>query len=678
MNTLCTITALLPSKKKRTGTLSLCPDCCVFSLKGINERLHWSCVTELTLTISPVKKHRPLFAQRQVLITLCAHECCITALVNASDADKLGHCIDTLKDIHAEHRRLTTILNQRIDSLANELASARQQFAPICERRMNEALTDAQHCFDLKLFHAEQQLRAEYAAQLSRIEEQLHARYAARLSRIEDQHVAEKEQLQSFINRLTAENEHLKKQIIHLSTPPAPSPAEPAIPPQPTFLPSTAEGFALSSEQARAFDILEAENRNIFITGEAGTGKSVLLRHFASHTHKRIALLAPTGLAALNIGGETLHRFFGLPATTQINLNPAEIRINEEKRRIIKALDALVIDEISMVRSDVMDAIDKYLRVGRGKLDQPFGGCQIIIFGDLYQLPPVPEKDTDANNYIYDTYGTLFFFGAPAVHEAPFRVISLRQIHRQQDDTFIRILNNIRINNTSFSELETLNQRCLNADALDAGIILTPHTKTARRINAQNLKSIVGKEYVYRAAVSGDFIGADGRISPGDAPAEVELRLKTGARVMLIRNDSSGHWVNGTFAEVGTISNDCIHVIINGIQYPVPTCTCEKYKYTYNVETKNIDRVICGRFTQYPVRLAYAITIHKSQGQSYDHVTIDYSNNERAFASGQTYVALSRCRSLAGLRLKVPLLARDIQTNNEVVDWFERISIETL
>lgn len=650
MNALCSIKASLPRRK--VGSLSLYHDHCTFCLNGVSEQLQWSRVSELTVRIVPTSRHLFSSHHKRVQVTLSVLQRSITVHASAAHADALLNCVNTLKAIEASYDQRLTQLSSKVDSLSAALSRMHQEHA----QHLHCVVANARTAFQQKFTMETQLVRDSYAERLAQAKNNI------------TQLLAENKRLQDELSRLT----------LQLRTPES-SPLDPSpLPVIDTPKYQTDNGFALSPEQARAYDILNTSSENIFITGKAGTGKSVLLRYFAAHTGKCIALLAPTGLAAINISGETIHRFFGLPPAAQTHLAPSEIKISDEKKRIMKRLDAIVIDEISMVRSDVMDAVDMYLRVGRNKLKQPFGGCQIIVFGDLFQLPPVPEKDKVAQQYLLDTYKTLFFFGAPAVRDHPFRVFDLQIVHRQQDSTFIALLNRIRTGNVTDQDIEHLNQQGATSASSSSSIILTPHRQTARDINTHNLGMIAEEEFVYEAEASGDFLDSRGHIIEDDAPADTHLRLKKGARVMLLRNDPANHWVNGTLASIGEISQDCIHVIIDKVSYPLSRCQWEKYRYTYNVDTKQITREKSGTFAQFPIRLAYAITIHKSQGQTYDDAIIDYSNNKRAFTSGQTYVAISRCRSLAGLHLRAPLSRRDIITNPEVLEWFRSVHPQTL
>lgn len=429
------------------------------------------------------------------------------------------------------------------------------------------------------------------------------------------------------------------------------------------------EDVILSDEQMSAFREMNNSNQNLFITGKAGTGKSVLLRYFQEHTSKQIVVLAPTGIAAINVGGQTIHSFFELSPSIQTEEDFKDKHYKDSKEKIIQRLDAVVIDEISMVRADLMDAIDICLQIGKRKRGIPFGGCQIIAFGDLYQLPPVEPNAEDARRYYEETYRTLFFFGAPAVRRNPFKIIELTEVFRQKDPIFIDLLNQIRTGCGVSSSVEKLNGLCCGEQHKHDGIIVVPWKKTVQEINNRNLAKLPGDEFVFSANARGSFLKC-GKIDEAKAPADPILTLKIGAKVMMLNNDRGKNWVNGTFATIEKVEQSEIVVSIKGEHHPVSPHVWEEYAYRYEPATGKIEKMVSGTYEQYPIRVAYAITIHKSQGQTYDQVTIDYGNGS-AFACGQTYVALSRCRSLDGLWLKSPLKAVDIKVNDEAKQWIE-------
>lgn len=426
--------------------------------------------------------------------------------------------------------------------------------------------------------------------------------------------------------------------------------------------PKTPATPGLDPEQSAIFKLLETTSDNYFITGKAGTGKSFLLRHFVSNTKKNLAVIAPTGIAAINVEGETIHRFFGLDIAVQMpeDRDAVSKNMSQERLRILRSLDCLIIDEISMVRVDVMCMIDAKLRYARKQPKLPFGGCQIVVFGDLYQLPPVTDRNNpNVLEYLMATYHTIFFFGAPAVTQKPFVVKELSTIHRQTDRMFIDILNQIRVGKDYEHCLSDLNaavgrkvddERCLS---------LVPTNKAAAKINAARLEAIPCEETLYEGDIYGDF-------SKEDMPTEYYLRLKPGAKVMMLRNDQEKRWVNGTIAIIDHLTNDQIFVRINGIVYSVDRAVWDKHKYVWDKDKHRLTKQKVGYFQQFPVKLAYAITIHKSQGQTYDTAIVDYSEGG-AFAAGQTYVALSRCKSFDKLSLTIPLTPEDIHVSQEVI-----------
>ena len=424
------------------------------------------------------------------------------------------------------------------------------------------------------------------------------------------------------------------------------------------------ESFRLSSEQHSVFLGMENTQENYFITGKAGTGKSVLLRYFVEHTRKTAAVVAPTGIAAVHVGGQTIHSFFGMDTSVQDTREILSIRnsMDSVRRNLLSALDTLIIDEVSMVRADVLDMIDLQMRLAREK-DRPFGGCQMILFGDLYQLPPVVKEDEIAK-FLLARYGTAFFFGAPGYERGRFRFVELTNVFRQNDPAFIEMLNHIRSGDMQWQEMERLNSRHRPLPLGRKIITLTPRNDTAQRINQMNLDELPGDTFRYEGSVDGAF-GED------EMPTGRVLALKAGAQIMMLRNDTRHRWYNGTFGKIAELSEDGIRVEIGDQVYPVEKKVWIQYAYTYDPERQTVHRQKTGSFRQYPIRLAYAITIHKSQGQTFDAAQIDYSDGT-AFAPGQTYVALSRCRSFDALYLTADLSLEDVRVNQEIIDFMKR------
>lgn len=432
--------------------------------------------------------------------------------------------------------------------------------------------------------------------------------------------------------------------------------------------PHAVDMSALGQEQRQVFDAMENTNKSMFITGRAGTGKSYLLNFFVANSNKNVVVVAPTGVAAINIGGQTIHSFFHIPPKTPLqkdDLNPSS-----RLRDLCRALDVVVIDEVSMVRSDIMHAIDYILRASNGN-NIPFGGKQMLMFGDLYQLPPVAQPQV--RRYLDDTYGGVFFFNAPAIKGCDLEVHELTHVFRQKDPVFIDILNEVREGNISRENLDLLNQRAdvpwpTDDDASGGtAIVIAPTRDAVERTNEAMLNDIDDEPmYTYEAQVEGDF-------RETEFPTQRVLRLKVGARVMMLKNDfntasdrpeEKSRWVNGTLAQISRLSKDSIWVMIDGVSHQVNRYTWLKHQYSYDAKSKMLNQRVTASFTQFPVTLAWAITIHKAQGATYQSVGVDLDKG--MFAEGQTYVALSRCVDMNRLYLTRPIDERDILTSNEV------------
>ena len=422
-----------------------------------------------------------------------------------------------------------------------------------------------------------------------------------------------------------------------------------------------------------AYDYVQWTGEHIFLTGKAGTGKTTFLHNLKDHCTKRMIVVAPTGVAALNAGGVTIHSFFQMPFGPQIPSAPyvqtdtesraAVRKFNRDKINIIKGLDLLVIDEISMVRADLLDGIDSVLRQYRDR-SRPFGGVQLLMIGDLQQLAPVVKKEEW--DILSPYYKTGFFFGSLALQQARFVGIELDHIYRQSDPRFIALLNNVRENRMDVETCEALNQRYLpdSVPNNDQGFItLTTHNAQAQRINETKLAELEGRVRTFQATVSGDF-------PEYVYPTDLNLRLKVGAQVMFVKNDSSveKRYYNGKIGTLVGFENHCIQVRCpdEDERIEVEPVLWDNAKYTLDEETKEIRAEIAGTFTQIPLKLAWAITIHKSQGLTFDRAIIDA---QAAFAHGQVYVALSRCRTLEGLVLSTPIEARAVKTNTEVLSF---------
>lgn len=425
------------------------------------------------------------------------------------------------------------------------------------------------------------------------------------------------------------------------------------------------EPFQLSSDFSLALDRLENVHCHAFITGRAGTGKSTLLQLFRNTTRKKAVVLAPTGIAALNVQGQTIHSFFGFPPRP---LSDRDIK-KRRRRQLYQNLEVLIIDEISMVRADLLDGIDRFLRLNRED-DRPFGGVQVVFFGDLFQLPPVVASTVEAA-FFRSAYDSPYFFSARVFSEG-FRMemLELRKVYRQDNRHFLRLLEAIRLNQLDYDDLAELNERHLPGFRPEAHYItLTAHNARADTINRRALEELPGPERIYQAIISGTF-------KAQLFPTEPALRLREGARVMFIKNDPDRRFVNGTLGTVNGLETDCARVTIDAAGEPsrevqVDPVDWEILRYVPSRESPDkIETEVLGTFRQLPLRLAWAVTIHKAQGKTFDKVIIDLGRG--AFEHGQTYVALSRCRTLEGIVLRQPLRPQDIRTDERVVDFYEQ------
>lgn len=420
-----------------------------------------------------------------------------------------------------------------------------------------------------------------------------------------------------------------------------------------------------NKELRQAWDFVEHTGTSIFLTGKAGTGKTTFLKTVKEHSSKRMIVVAPTGVAAINAGGVTIHSFFQLPFTPYIPGATIRDRFDfgKAKRRIIASLDMVVIDEISMVRADLLDAIDSVLRRYRNST-QPFGGVQLLMIGDLQQLTPVVRSQDE--QVLEQYYDTPYFFGSKALRQTSYVTIQLTHVYRQQDESFINILNNVRDGKPTIADLDWLNTRfnpTFVPRAEEGYIRLTTHNRMADNYNEGELMKLGGKRFHFKAKVEGDF-------PESSYPADETLQLKLGAQVMFIKNDTSGkhRYYNGRIGHVVAIDEDNIQVKCPGDNeaIKVEPDAWENTKYEINPQNKTIEPQVQGTFTQYPLRLAWAITIHKSQGLTFEHAIIDAG---LSFASGQVYVALSRCKSLEGLVLASRIDSSCIINDSRVTDY---------
>lgn len=406
--------------------------------------------------------------------------------------------------------------------------------------------------------------------------------------------------------------------------------------------------------------------QSVFMTGKAGTGKSTFLRYIVENTKKKTVVLAPTGIAAVNAGGVTLHSFFHIPLKPLLPDDPEllprnlrnRLKLTAQQVKLIRELELIIIDEVSMVRADIIDFIDKILRVYTGHFREPFGGKQMLFVGDVFQLEPVVTADV--RNIFRDLYASPYFFSARVFREFALVSIELRKVYRQTDTEFISILDRMRAGTVSQADLQAINGRVLPPAKMenksdDFTVTLAPKRDTVEAINSSRLKSLRRKLHTYRGIVRDTF--------PENAlPAPLELDLKVGAQIVFVRNDPDKRWVNGTVGKVHSLSESFIEIELeDGNIESVKPEIWENVRYSYNKETKKIDEDVLGSFTQFPVRLAWALTIHKSQGLTFSKVIIDMQGG--AFAAGQAYVALSRCQSMEGLTLRAPLNAYDFFIN---------------
>jgi len=419
----------------------------------------------------------------------------------------------------------------------------------------------------------------------------------------------------------------------------------------------------LSPDFQAALDLLEKESRNLFVTGRAGTGKSTLLQLFKNTTRKKTVVLAPTGVAALNVGGQTIHSFFGFPP----RLFPRHEIKKRRDRKVFKNLELLIIDEISMVRADILDHIDYFLRLNREN-HQPFGGVQVVFFGDLFQLPPVVASDTESAIFSLQ-YPSPYFFSAAVFQDGFYlETYELHKVYRQDSRHFLRLLESVRLNEADREDLHDLNERCNPSfEPEDYFITLTARNHTADQINLRQLEQIHAPEKKFVATVKGDF-------NQGIYPTEMVLRLKVGAQVILLRNDPEKQYVNGTIGKVIEMQDEKLSIRVHEGQHNQRTvhiapAEWENLRYKTNPDNlTQIETEVVGTFRQFPVKLAWAITIHKSQGKTFDKVCIDLGRG--AFEHGQTYVALSRCRTLEGLVLKQPIRPQDLITDPLILDFY--------
>ena len=431
-----------------------------------------------------------------------------------------------------------------------------------------------------------------------------------------------------------------------------------------------------------ALQLITHTRQSVFLTGKAGTGKSTFLKYICNHTKKKYVVLAPTGIAAINAGGVTLHSFFKLPFRPMLpddpDLSLSHGRIFEffkypkEKRKIIAEVDLIIIDEISMVRADIIDCVDRILRVYSGNMRLPFGGKQLLFVGDVFQLEPVVPSDQKEILSLF--YASPFFFSARVFKDINLVPIELQKVYRQTDSVFINILDRIRNNAARKQELDTLNGRyfpSFEPQNEDIYITLATRRDQVDFINEKKLAELPGEEYVSVGKIEGDF-------PESSLPTQLNLSIKEQAQVIFIDNDYERRWVNGTIGMVSGIDeNGNVYVLLeSGVEHLVEPTSWRNYKYKYNEKERRIEEEIVGTFEQLPIRLAWAITVHKSQGLTFSRVVVDLTGG--VFAGGQTYVALSRCTSLEGLVLKSKISSRDIFIRKEIVEFSQIFNNQAL
>ncbi len=423
-------------------------------------------------------------------------------------------------------------------------------------------------------------------------------------------------------------------------------------------------------EFQNALRLITDTNQSVFLTGKAGTGKSTFLKYICEVTRKKHIVLAPTGIAAVNVGGMTMHSFFKMPLKPLIPDDPdysprkirKTLRYPKEKVKIIQELDLIIIDEISMVRADMIDFMDRVLRIYNGNMREPFGGKQLLFVGDIFQLEPVITPDM--RDILRHYYPDFFFFNARAFSEIKLVPIELQKIYRQSAAALISLLDKIRLNQASERDIQVVNSRYSQQQQIHADdfvMTLASRRDTVDTINESHLAELTTEEHTFSGIIEGTF-------PLQNLPTSQELTLKVGAQVIFIRNDRTQRWINGTLGKIAAFGDEYIVVETeDGHSYSLEPEQWENMQYDYDEKEKRIKETVLGTFTQFPVKLAWALTIHKSQGLTFNNIVIDLAGG--AFSSGQTYVALSRCTSLEGITLRQPIRLRDIIVNRHVVEF---------
>jgi ATP-dependent DNA helicase PIF1 len=439
---------------------------------------------------------------------------------------------------------------------------------------------------------------------------------------------------------------------------PKPPPATPPVDPL--------DGIEITEEYRDAVNLIESAVPIVFVSGKAGTGKSTII-HFLRHTLKKnIVVVAPTGVAALNVRGATIHSYFRLPPRIVTDEDIKEVK----DRRLYSKLDLLIVDEISMVRADVIDAMDKFLRINGKYKDRPFGGTQLLLVGDLFQLPPVVTR-VEESVLFSRKYSSAFFFSAKSLENCRLVLVELKKNFRQRDPTFTEMLNKIRVAEHLEEVIPAINIACATDNRENHLITLTCTNAAADHVNAFKLSKLPGEARIFVGEVSGKFAIEDERL-----PSPINLALKPGAQVMFTKNDEMKRWVNGTIGRVTVLTEASIQIELvtdqPGSIHEVHRVKWESFKYTYDYTDDSIKPVATGQYTQYPLMLAWAVTIHKSQGKTLEKVRIDFGNG--AFASGQVYVALSRCRTLSDISLARPVNPREVKCDQRIKRFYDAMA----